>query len=632
MATRVKQSASTIGAAERKVVIVHRRALVDKYKSAGYSRIRLALDALITHDRSRGINTKIALVDSLVPLGGTAATFARNAGKFKSAVDLIYKRKRAPEYLVLLGGPDVIPHVSLRSPWGKVTPWGEESFIESDLPYASDRPHSLDPSKFQNAQRRIGRIPDMPGALDPQYLIDRLNDAIAAPTVNPVQHFSLTADVWKGASKEIATRLFGAGAIVHCSPALGPAWTSNLLKKPIQYINCHGDTKKDVFYGEKAGAHGPLPHAINAAALAKKVVRGAVVVAECCYGAELFTPSLPHEPQGMALTYLEEGATTFLGSSTVSYGGAQAADLACADELCLYFLENVLKGSSCGAALVDARRRLVEGQAILDNYQIKTLAQFILLGDPARRPVETRPKQATKRALAVKGGKALPVKSLLAVTPKPKIREKVRALPVASQVMQVALASKIPHIPMPKGVPYTARLYTSAGRQDRGAEAGLLAKVGRGKSLRSIPTDGVDTAPAVLVVSIPNDPRVIADMRRLWGRAATELKSAPLVVRSASKTAVMQDVPDNRADSETLELSAFAAAKLRSGSVNPGRLFAFSRRAAARSRPNLARRLSEVAIGEGSEGSEHFGRNNNAVLVARIANGQIQSYKVLVAR
>lgn len=626
MATNANQLNAAKRFSERKIVIVHKRALVGKYTLAGYSRIMAALDALVTDDGVRGIKTKIVLVDSMVPKGGVAAAVARNAGKFKSAVDYFYKGGECPDFLVLLGGPDVIPHIPLRSPWGKVVPFGEESVVESDLPYASDRAHTLDPSKFQNAPRKVGRIPDVPGSSDPAYLIDRINEVITAPSINAAQHFSLSADVWKGASGEIATRLFGPGAVVHCSPSLGPAWPSKILKKPIQYINCHGDTKKDVFYGEKAGVKGAFPHAINTAALVKKVVHGAVVVAECCYGAELFHPSLPHEPQGMALTYLEQGATTFLGSSTVSYGGSQAVDLACADEICLFFLEGVLKGNSCGAALADARRRLVEGEAILDNYQIKTLAQFMLFGDPSRRPVKSASKQVTKHALGMKAAKALNVGSRVGGPPTPKTSNKVRLLPVASQPIQ---GGSVSGIPMPKGVPYTANLYTSADRQARVTGSGPGAEGLSPKGQPGMSVSPVDPTLSVLVVSIPNDPHAISEMRRAWGQAETLGPVARSLVR---KTAVMQEVTEAQASWVVGEVTPYAAIQLTPHSAVSGRPYSFSSRAAARLRPHAVRKFRRKAVSAGTTHPGQPERNSRVVLVARIANGQIQSYKVLVAR
>ncbi|APO93559.1 hypothetical protein OR60_11370 [Xanthomonas vesicatoria] len=340
-------------------------------------------------------------------------------------------------------------------------------------------------------------------------------------------------------------------------------------------------------------------------------MQGTVVVAECCYGAELFEPSLPHEPLGMALSYLAQGATTFLGSSTVSYGGLGAVDLACADEMCLFFLEGILKGDSCGAALVYARRRLLEGQVVLDNYQIKTLAQFMLLGDPARHPV----KLASKQAPRVKKSKVLAVRSVAAAPPLPKSPRNARPLPVASKAIQAGPVSAMPAIPMPKGVAYTAKLYAVQGRHADGRSAKSFSI--KGKSMVSF-----DLPPCILVVSIPNEPQVIAEMRTAWGPVAAE---DPAMRNMVHEAAVLQDVPD-----VAVELAVREAVKMTSQSALPRFSNQFLDKGALRLRPRVYKKLSSIRTrGAGSKSPE---RNSDVVFVARIANGQIQSYKVLVAR
>jgi hypothetical protein len=621
MPKTTKQAKPLLRLSVRKVVIVHKRALVGKYGVAGYAKIKSALDAMVLDDRSRGISTRIALVDAKVPAGGVSATVPSKAGKFKAAVDSIYKDAKQPDYLILLGGPDVIPHIPLHSPWGNAAPFGEEDVVDSDLPYASSHRHTLDASKFLDAPRQVGRIPDVPGASDAAYLINRIQEAMKAPTLDAKQHFSLTADVWKGASTEIVTRLFGAGAKLHCCPTLGPVWASNILKKPFQYINCHGDTRKAVFYGERAGVAGSLPHAINTAALAKKVAPGAVVVAECCYGAELFEPRLPNEPQGMALSYLEQGATTFLGSSTVSYGGVTAVDLACADELCLFFLEGILDGASCGQALADARRRLVQNQTVIDNYQIKTLAQFMLLGDPARQPVRVAAKKMAKKTAAARSAKGSNTERYSDGPRAAPLRKTLGTVPVANQNISVDQDRLMQSIPMPPGVAYSATLFAPAGEQ--------VGARSSSPKMKSLAKKSRIEKPSVLVVSIPNDPDVIAAMRQAWDRV--EVGTTRVVRSVAPKMAIMQEVPALRA--KTTSLTEFAALYAWDPNAVPsdppkryGRSYALARRASTP--PQIPERGDTTA----AAGAERPERNRHVAMVARIANGQIQTYKVIVAR
>src|SRR5690606_21353633 len=94
------------------------------------------------------------------------------------------------------------------------------------------------------------------------------------------------------------------------------------------------------------------------------------------------------QPEKMSIsnTYFNHGAISFLGSSTIAYGPSDSNALA--DLITQYFLKNILKGSSAGRALLEARQQFLSDTGPqLDPYELKTLAQFYLLGDPSNQPV-----------------------------------------------------------------------------------------------------------------------------------------------------------------------------------------------------------------------------------------------------
>jgi hypothetical protein len=73
------------------------------------------------------------------------------------------------------------------------------------------------------------------------------------------------------------------------------------------------------------------------------------------------------------------------GSTTIAYGpseGNGAADL-----ITQYFLQKVLAGASLGRAVLEARLQFAGQRTHLDPYDLKTLVQFYLLGDPSLQPV-----------------------------------------------------------------------------------------------------------------------------------------------------------------------------------------------------------------------------------------------------
>jgi hypothetical protein len=90
---------------------------------------------------------------------------------------------------------------------------------------------------------------------------------------------------------------------------------------------------------------------------------------------------------GMANTYLAAGCCAYFGSTTLDYGGLP--DNNRADLLCQYFLDSILAGASSGRAALEARQRYARDNP--SNYadDLKTLAQYVLLGDPSVIPVQS---------------------------------------------------------------------------------------------------------------------------------------------------------------------------------------------------------------------------------------------------
>jgi len=129
-----------------------------------------------------------------------------------------------------------------------------------------------------------------------------------------------------------------------------------------------------------------------------------VLSAECCYGAELYPPQ--DGQLGMAYTYLRSGAYGVFGSTTVAYGPEDGNDSA--DLICQYFIRSILNGASIGRAGLEARQAFVSAVAPLDPTDLKTLGQFVVLGDASIRPVESvlTPVLAAKSAPTVSDRRA----------------------------------------------------------------------------------------------------------------------------------------------------------------------------------------------------------------------------------
>jgi hypothetical protein len=369
-----------------KIVITNLGALKQKYGNKIY-RIETAIGRLIDADKKRGLETRVIAVDSAADMEAVHGPIVTDKGdqkQVKKAVDAVFIAYQ-PDYLMILGAPDIVPHQELKNP--AYDPNGDEDkVVPSDVPYACEGPYSKDPRKFLGPTRVVGRLPDLKGVNDPSYLVSLLGTAARHKSrvrADYQKYFSVTADVWKESTSLSLTRLFGSSSAMATSPPKGPAWTPSQLAKRVHFINCHGAPSDPNFYGQRGGSY-PVAH--SASNLVKKIMNGTVVAVECCYGAELYDPSDSDMQSGICSTYLRDGAYGYFGSSTIAYGPSQGNGQA--DLICQYFLDEVLNGASLGEATLRARHRFAGAYAHLDPVDLKTMVQFFLLGDPSIHAVQ----------------------------------------------------------------------------------------------------------------------------------------------------------------------------------------------------------------------------------------------------
>jgi Peptidase family C25 len=364
-----------------KIIVTHQSAMKKKYGSR-WPKIKSAVRKLIAADKRRGITSLFVALDD--PKFGTVRARTGTPATFKDAIDHAYGIHRKPDYIAILGGPDIVPLQDMTNPLNG-DDLKDDPVVPSDLPYACDAPASDDISTFIGPSRAVGRIPDLPKETDPAMLIALLGHAARwkpASTAGSA-YFGLSTYIWRRSTSKSLKTLFGKRAKPRLSPDQGPGWTKEELLPPWHFINCHGAQADTQFYGQKKKS---FPPAHEASLLVRKIARGTLVSAECCYGAELFDPARATGP-GIAVTYLREGAIGFMGSTTVAYGPATRNNYA--DLICRFFLESARKDASLGRALLEARQRFVKEAAPINPVDLKTLAQFVLLGDPSARAVQS---------------------------------------------------------------------------------------------------------------------------------------------------------------------------------------------------------------------------------------------------
>lgn len=376
-----------------KLIITNRSALQNKYGSTGLQKIRAAIKQLIAADKKRNVRSLLVFVDDdamMRKAKGKKVTDFTDAEQYKNAIDSLH-HYYTPDYLMLLGAQDVIPHCRFRIP----IPDDDDTFVPSDVPYACDAPFSRKAGDFIAPGRVLGRLPDITGGNDPSYLVTLLQNSIRWKPLklsSYKNYFSLSVKWWKKSTKTSLNNIFqNSSRLQLAPPAVGP-YTKNQLGAMMHFFNCHGALRTSEFYGQPNDKSSSFPVCFESNMLDNKISYGTVAAVECCYGGLLYNPNRPtkiHLP--ISNTYLQNNAIAFVGSTTAAYGPSDGQGGA--DYITQYFLIAIQKGASTGRAFLEAQQRFVEkGDVKMDPTDLKTIIQFLLLGDPSLTPVEESPK------------------------------------------------------------------------------------------------------------------------------------------------------------------------------------------------------------------------------------------------
>jgi hypothetical protein len=377
-----------------KVIVSNRGALIGKYGVNGFAKIEDALSRLITVDGQRGVQTGRLYIDDATDMdtvGGAIVTNVQDEIGAKKAVDTI-AGKFEPSYLVLLGSPDVIPHISLDNP----LPQDLDPDVPSDLPYASPGPYSRSIADYLVVTRVVSRIPSVAGAKEPDLLtamIDRSSDHAPRSPSDYGSYFAISADPWTSSTQLSLSHAFGNSTALKLAPPEAQPAIDQDLAHLAHFINCHGAALQPKYFGQK---NNKFPVSMEGALLAGNVKSDTIVSAECCYGGQLYDHVLAGRGQPLCLSYLEHGAIGFVGSTNISYGLKDSNGAA--DLLTQFFWINLLKSVSLGRAFLQARQDFIQRERMADPTNLKTIGQFILLGDASTHPCLPPPHATTALA------------------------------------------------------------------------------------------------------------------------------------------------------------------------------------------------------------------------------------------
>jgi hypothetical protein len=364
----------------KKIVVSSKSNLLLKYENKLDS-IDALLKKLVSADAKKSVDTTIVYIDDKASArsAGIAVVKSITARNCKKAIDDLYK-KHSPAYLMIFGAQDVFPFVDIVNPAGG----DDDETVPSDLPYACEGGYSTSINAFTGPTRVVGRLPDIPGKASVAYVTRLVNNVIKSKPRkdNAYQnYFAVSCHSWIKSTQKSLQAMFGQNNKLLISPPSGKSYTKSQLQASTHFYNCHGAQNDYNYYGQKGNSY---PTAFNTNQLNKQISFGTVVAAECCYGAELVNIDFAENPDDISIAnnYLMQGALAFVGSSTVAYGPPDGQGLA--DLITQYFISFVLQGASSGRAMLQARQKFLDVSGpSLDPYELKTLAQFYLLGDPS---------------------------------------------------------------------------------------------------------------------------------------------------------------------------------------------------------------------------------------------------------
>src|SRR6201991_4416204 len=258
-----------------KVIVTNMSALKVKYNAAGIKSLQTEIKALIDEDKKRGLTTSLVALDDTAAMKKLKAPPVKKATSFrenKKAIDAVYKAL-VPDYLMILGAIDVIPHQDLNNPLFSPDPEGDnEETAWGDLPYACDAPYSKDINDFTGPTRVVGRLPDLTGQTDPKYLIGLLKTASSwkgRPRSDYENYLGISAEKWSESTEESLTNIFGSDKDIQLSPTKGFKWSKNLINRRIHFVNCHGGDLYPFFLGQSSTDDDDMPVSHSAAFLAR---------------------------------------------------------------------------------------------------------------------------------------------------------------------------------------------------------------------------------------------------------------------------------------------------------------------------------------------------------------------------
>ena len=202
----------------------------------------------------------------------------KKAEAIRDYISRVEKKIGTFDFLLLLGGDDVIPFFRLDNPCDDA----DESVL-SDNPYSSRDENHIIP------ERSCARIPDN-GSTD--FMIRQFTKSKSVGG----KSFGLTAKVWRRASENVYRPIGKPKELKTSPPVTSDKFKERWLqKKDYLYFNVHGSKISANWYGQQDGAY---PVAMDPSNIQNA---SGIVASEACYGAYIIKKT---EEDAISLKFL----------------------------------------------------------------------------------------------------------------------------------------------------------------------------------------------------------------------------------------------------------------------------------------------------------------------------------------
>jgi hypothetical protein len=368
------------------LLVTHRSRLANKYGPDGWRAVECAVNDYLDAVGAGGNDAELFLLDGI--MRGEELEPVRIKAKLQ---DLHIKT--GAEYLLLLGGDDIVPFY--RQP-------DQTPDKDLDVNILSDSYYTdfTESEHFHSPDMAVGRMPDAPplGTGDNSLLVKQLLATAAAHRRGEVKlydkHAGFSTYTWQNASKLTYAHVDPSGKTLLSCPPLGMEKSfgikrlltaEDLTEDSILFFNVHGHRTQPLWWGEKRFAKVPYmtPQLVDYNLMSRSNLSGSIIMCLACHGAAIHgrTPQ-----NSLSLCALNCGALAFFGCTAKSYAyvlpdgtasGASGID-ALFTELSYNLVKNKMR---FGDALNDAKQR----QMFHNHFDEKNVFGTILLGDPLLR-------------------------------------------------------------------------------------------------------------------------------------------------------------------------------------------------------------------------------------------------------